>query len=232
MLLMTDFIFFSLDNAHEASGMVVVIDVLRAFTTAAYAFNVGAEKILPVAGVEEALDLKRQIPGSLIMGEIDGIKPPEFDFGNSPAYIKTRDLSERIMIQRTSAGTQGIVRSKKHDQLFAASFVVAKATAETIQRHRPDVVSFIITGESIGRDGDEDRACGEYIQALVYDQRVDHTAFTQRVSGSSAGRSFLNGSNIIGSEKDLELSLQVNIFPFALPVFQEDSLLIMRCDKL
>ncbi len=193
--MMTEFKYFSLDEANQARGLVVVIDVLRAFTTAAHAFNVGAEKILPVAGVKDALQLRKQLPSSLIMGEVSGVKPPEFDFGNSPAKISTLNLDGKTMIKRTSAGTQGIVLAINADQIFAASFVVAKATAKIIQRLDPDVVSFIVTGESMGRDGDEDLACGEYIQALIHDQAADHSAFTQRVTNSSAGRLFLEGTN-------------------------------------
>lgn len=191
MLKMTDFKFFSLDKANEARGLVVVIDVLRAFSTAAYAFNRGAVKIIPVDGVDEALQLRKRMSGLLLMGKVGGVKPPELDFGNSPATISTLDLNGKIIIQRTSAGTQGIVLAINADKLFAASFVVAKATAETIQRLHPDMVSFIVTGESLGRDGDEDRACGEYIKALIKGQKVDHNVFTQRVANSSVGRFFL-----------------------------------------
>jgi len=54
-------------NAGEATGHVVVIDVLRAFTTAAYAFAAGIEEIELVATPEEALAR----PG-FRMGEVDG----------------------------------------------------------------------------------------------------------------------------------------------------------------
>jgi 2-phosphosulfolactate phosphatase len=89
---MTAFKFFTLDEALMASGLVVVIDVLRAFTTAAHAFDRGAEKILPVASVKEAFQLRKRLPGSFIMGEVDGIKPEGFDFGNSPDQISAMDL--------------------------------------------------------------------------------------------------------------------------------------------
>ena len=45
----------ALESAAEARGMVVVIDVLRAFTTAAYAFHLGAKEIRCVGSVDEAL---------------------------------------------------------------------------------------------------------------------------------------------------------------------------------
>ena len=161
------FEYFSLSRTEEARGTIVVIDVLRAFTTAAYVFYGGAEKIIPVGSSAEAFELKNLIPESLIMGEEKGFKPLGFDFGNSPTEIINFDFSNRTLIQRTSAGTQGLVHSKSCSHLLAASFVVAKATAEYLKRLSPAVVSFIITGDSRGRDGDEDLACAEYFAGLA-----------------------------------------------------------------
>ena len=46
-----------IEGAARASGVVAIIDVLRAFTTAAVAFANGATQITMVASVEEALTL-------------------------------------------------------------------------------------------------------------------------------------------------------------------------------
>jgi len=43
------------EGARAATGVVVVIDVMRAFTTAAYAFEAGIGEIELVSTVEEAL---------------------------------------------------------------------------------------------------------------------------------------------------------------------------------
>lgn len=45
-----------------AGAVVVVVDVIRAFTTAAYAFGSGAAEIYPVANVDEALAFKAANP--------------------------------------------------------------------------------------------------------------------------------------------------------------------------
>lgn len=45
----------SRDRSHEVTGLAVVIDVIRAFTTAAYAFQSGAKKMILVSTIEEAL---------------------------------------------------------------------------------------------------------------------------------------------------------------------------------
>jgi 2-phosphosulfolactate phosphatase len=228
---MTAFKYFNLENAHQAYGLVVVIDVLRAFTTAAHAFDRGSEKVLPVASVEEAFQLRLKIPGSFIMGEVGGIKPEGFDFGNSPDDISAVDLRGKTLIQRTSAGTQGILRAVNADRLFAASFVVAKATALQIQQIGPEVVSFIVTGESIGRDGDEDRACGEYIQSLILGEGHDPRIFTQRVEASSVGQFFKYSQNPYISDKDFELCIEVDRFSFTLPIKCEQDLWVMRAKK-
>ncbi len=131
----------------------VIIDVLRAFTTAAFAFSAGAHKIIPVASPEEAFELKRKNANYLLMGEIQGKPIPGFDFGNSPTESSNLDLSGKTIIQRTSAGTQGIVRSHKSKKILVSSFVVAEATLKRILKLNPGKVSFIVTGKY---NGDED----------------------------------------------------------------------------
>jgi 2-phosphosulfolactate phosphatase len=221
------FRFLSLSRVNEAQGVVVVIDVLRAFTTAAYAFYNGTEKIIPVGTTQEAFELRNKIPGSMLMGEEHGYKPNGFDFGNSPAEIINQDLSNKILIQRTSAGTQGLVRSKTNSGLLAASFVVADATAEYLKVLNPGIVSFIITGNSMGRDGDEDLACAEYISGLVQNKDLNSDSYTSRILTSSVGQSYLNGENKYLSEEDLILSSQVNHFSFTMIVRKEDDLLVI-----
>ena len=96
-------------EAGAAHGAVVVVDVLRAFTTAAYAFAAGARRIWLVDSVAEALAIKAARPGTLAMGEDGGRRIPGFDFANSPAEVSRADLRGRDVVQRTSAGTRGVV---------------------------------------------------------------------------------------------------------------------------
>jgi phosphosulfolactate phosphohydrolase-like enzyme len=56
--------------------------MLRAFSTAAYAFAAGVQDITIVSTVAEALDLRERSPGSLVMGEVDGLLVPGFNFSN------------------------------------------------------------------------------------------------------------------------------------------------------
>jgi len=219
----TRFLYFPLSRVEEAHGVVVVIDVLRAFTTAAYAFDRGAEKILPVSTIAEAFNLKTQFPESLIMGEENGVKPEGFDFGNSPLDISKQDLKSRTIIQRTSAGTQGLTRTKNHQILIAASFVVASATAKYLKSINPEMVSFIITGQSLGRDGDEDQACAEYIEQLFRGETPNPGDFTARILTSTVGQFFIKENLSYLTQTDVEMSSLVDIFDFVMLVKNEEN---------
>ena len=225
---MTKFHYYSLAEASKAFGVVVVIDVLRAFTTAAYALAHGANRIHPVGSVEEALQYKKENKAYLLMGEMDGDKPPMFDFSNSPDEICKADISGKTLTHRSSAGTQGLVRAVYVQHLLAASFVVAGATASYIRDLDPDDVSFVVTGIYCGRDGDEDRCCGEYIEALILEENVDPNPYTDRVGTSTVGIDFLRGKAAYILKRDFELSLQVDAFQFCLPVRREGERLVME----
>jgi 2-phosphosulfolactate phosphatase len=150
-----------------ATGVVVAIDVIRAFTTAAFALAAGARDIVPVGTVEQALALRVRFPDALLIGEVDGYPINGFDFGNSPSAFLGQNLAGRRLIQRTSAGTQGLVLSLKAELLFAGSLVCAAATARAIARSTPASVTLVATGVFPGRDGDEDIACADYLKNLL-----------------------------------------------------------------
>jgi len=218
-----------LQSCSQATGVVVVIDVLRAFTTAAYALDAGARQILPVSTVEEALNLHSQFPAALTMGEIDGVPVKEFDLGNSPSELNGRDLTGRTLIQRTTSGTQGIVRSRQAKTLLAASLVCAGATADLIFRLGTQKVTFVITGHREGDGGDEDLACADYIRALLIGEQPPVETILRRVRESREGRLFGDVSRPELPAADLDYSLEVDRFDFAMQVVRvEDGLRVIK----
>jgi 2-phosphosulfolactate phosphatase len=86
-------IYSLLEGAERATGTVTVIDVLRAFTTAAVALANGASSIVMVRSVEEALALRDQDIGKICMGEVRGRELGE-ECASSPAG-PGRGLSRR-----------------------------------------------------------------------------------------------------------------------------------------
>jgi 2-phosphosulfolactate phosphatase len=71
-------------EASSARGVVIVIDVIRAFSVAAYAFTGGAQAIWLVRTVEEAQAMRQREPQALLAGEVGGRLISGFDFNNSP----------------------------------------------------------------------------------------------------------------------------------------------------
>ena len=221
------FHYTDLETCHEATGLVVVIDVIRAFTNAAFVFSRGAKEIYPVGKVEEALQFKAETPNSLACGEVGGIPPEGFDFGNSPTQTNLLDLRGKVIVQRTGAGTQGIARSVTASTMLAASFVVAGATVKYIQQSKPREVTFVVTGQTYD-GGDEDLACAEYLESLLKSESPDPGPFLARVRNSHDAEIFFNSDQLQFPEPDIIHCTNLNKFDFAMPIVKENGHPVMR----
>ncbi len=218
----------TLDTCAQAEGTVVVIDVLRAFTTAAFAFDAGAEAITVVAEVQQAFALRDRHPDWLIMGEEGGLQVPGFDFGNSPAAFVERDLSGRRLVQRTSSGTQGLIRSERADHLLAASLCCASATADHVRELQPQRVTMVITGSHEYGLGDEDQACADYLEALLVGDRPDPGCVIERVRASRAAEKFRHSEASPFSPMDLACAVDIDRVSFAMVVRHHGDHGVMR----
>ena len=208
---------------------VVVIDVLRSFTTAAVALARGASAIYPVENVSSAAGLVGQMENALSVGAVGGGDPvPGFDFGNSPAQLAGLDLSGRSLVMSTAAGVRGLQRFHHARRLYACALVCARATAAAIRADKPDEVCFVITGEWVDRDGDEDIACADYLEALLLGEQPAAEHYAQRVRDSDFGRRFSTGTWPNLPAADLDLCAQADLFDFAMPVQRENGRLVIR----
>jgi 2-phosphosulfolactate phosphatase len=222
-----NFHYTNLETCHEATGVVVVVDVIRAFTNAAVAFSRGAKEIYPVSTVEDALQFKVEVPNALACGEVGGLPPEGFDFGNSPTQTNELDLKEKIIVQRTGAGTQGIIRSVNATTILAASLVVANATVKYIQKIASADVTFVITGETFS-GGEEDFACAEYLEALLKDQQPHPAPFIERVFKSRDAQMHLDPNKPEFPRSDLDYCTNIDAFDFAMLVNKENGRHVMR----
>ena len=224
----------SLETCASATDTVVVIDVCRAFTTAAFAFAAGARDIILVSTVDEAFSLRERFPGALAMGEVGGLPVEGFDYGNSPHTLIGVDLAGRRIIQRTSAGTQGVVRSVNADILLASSFVCAGATARYIKELAPASVTFVITGMGGADDAGEDLACAEYIAALLTGRKPDVAPYLKwaRNWPPKSDVDQTNPTRLEQLHRDRARCLEVDRFDFALPVSRRNDLLAMEAGTM
>lgn len=220
----------TLETCAQADGLVVVIDVIRAFTTACFAFEAGAKEIILASGVDEALALRDRMPGALMMGEVGGLPPEGFDYGNSPSQLIGMNLSGRRMIQRTGAGTQGVVRSTRADRLLAASFCCASATVRYIRGVSPASVTLVITGQRPPQSGegygDEDAAFADYLEARLNGLEPDAAPYLERVRRSRDADE--DARRFPGFAADMICCTDLDRVQFAMVVQRRDGLPVMR----
>lgn len=211
---------------------IVVIDVLRSFTSAAVALARGARAIYPVESISEAVTLHDRLPNALSVGAVGGGDPiPGFDFGNTPSALLTADVAGRDVVLSTAAGVRGLQRFSQGLRLFAASLVCARATARAIRSSGAEDVCFIITGEWVDRDGDEDVACADYLEALLAGRPADAAIYAQRVRDSDFGRRFTAGTWPNLPPGDLDLAAEADRYDFAMPVHHENGHLVIRAGR-
>lgn len=207
----------------RAEGIVIVVDVIRAFTVAACALAGGASGLWLVRTVEEALVLRERDPNALLAGEIDGRLIPGFDLNNSPHHVSLADVRGRRIIQRTGAGTQGAVRARNAAHLLVASFTNARATARyaaQLNRATGLPITFVPTESTSGGIlRNEDKYCCDYIQALIVGPQTAPEVLRDRIARLHAEGRFRHW----GEEKDedfppgdLEKILAVDCFDFAM----------------
>jgi len=218
-----------LPHCHELHGAVVVIDVLRSFTTAAYALACGASEVVAVESIAAAHALRASDRNALAIGAVGGGAPaPGLDMGNSPSQVGALDLTGRRVIQYTAGGTRGLVACDQAGVLMAASLVCAGATAAYLRALAPPSVTLVVTGTWSDRDGDEDHACADLIEALLRGDDPPRAPFAARVRDSDFGRRFSAGADPNLPVADLDCCAAVDRFDFALPIRRTRSGMVIR----
>ncbi|HTL80592.1 MAG TPA: 2-phosphosulfolactate phosphatase [Bacteroidia bacterium] len=122
----------------DKESIVVIIDVLRATSAICTAFHYGAEKIIPVAKVEEAKALKDK--GMLAGAERNAVKVEGFDFGNSPFDYMGENIKGATIALTTTNGTQAIEASKNAYMVVVGAFTNISALADWLTAQKRNVL--------------------------------------------------------------------------------------------
>lgn len=206
-----------IEGARSAEGIAVVIDVLRAFSVSAYALAGGARECLLVATVEEAKALAAERSDAVISAEVDTLPIAGIAISNSPTQITHREWNGRTLVQRTSAGTPVIGAVGEGHDIFAASLVVARATAQACLLRRPEAVTVIASA-----DFPEDHACATYIASILRDEPApDIGRLLEPLYRSERYRKLSAGDWPGFPKTDLDLALTLDRFDFAMPATRE-----------
>lgn len=207
-----------IDGARGATGIAVVIDVLRAFSVSAYAFAGGARECLLVPTVDEARALAAATPGAILSAEVDTMPVAGIEISNSPTQIAAADVRGHAVVQRTTAGAPVINAVERADAIYAASLVVARATAQACLLRKPATVTLIASG-----DYPEDHACATYIDGLLRGaETVDLAELLRPLYASERYRRLAKGNWPGFPKTDVDLALQADRFDFAMRATREE----------
>ena len=216
--------FVGIAEVTSAPAVAVVVDVMRAFTVAAWAFARGADTIVLAESLEQALALKAEHPEWVTLK--DGAPAPGFDAVNSPGLLRSADLTGRTVVQKTTAGTVGALAARNAGLLLCASFVVAEATAGLLRERQADAVTFVVTGED-GR-AEEDLACAQYIAQRAAGVRTDAASHVRRAERSRAATELRTNLRQGSHPDDVTLCLELDRFAFAMAATVRDALMVVR----
>src|SRR5262249_45999074 len=106
---------------YRCGWAIVVVDVIRATTTAITAAAMG-RRCFPAASVEGALAMAGGFPDPLLAGESSGSKPMSFELDNSPAELAGRTDTYRPLILVSSSGTRVIHEAAGCDAVYLSCF--------------------------------------------------------------------------------------------------------------
>lgn len=210
-------------GAKKAKGLTVLIDVFRAFTTAAYVMGNHAEKIIPVSELEKAFNLKRKNPNYILMGERKGLKVEGFDYGNSPYEIKNIDFTGKTVIMTTSAGTQGIINAENAGEIILGNFVNIQSIIAYIKKVNPAVVTLVALGSSGIEICDEDQLCAKYIKQKLEGKNPDFNKIKSHLKKYKSALKFFDIKKPEFPKGDFDCAMDIDKFKFVLRIVEKDN---------
>lgn len=220
------------DTAELADQIVVVVDILRATTTMAYALGHGAKAVIPCLEVDEAKGIATKLGADCILGgERGGVRIREFDLGNSPEEYTPDVVAGKTIVFTTTNGTKALRLARGAKRLLIGSFAHFSAICRELSAF-PGV--HILCA---GTDGQITREDVLFAGAVVEDLRRVHAgnivindegeiaadAWKSLAADFASGRplaEILRGSlgarNLleIGQDRDVEIAARIDRFDF------------------
>jgi 2-phosphosulfolactate phosphatase len=155
----------------------VVFDVLRATSTFVTALHHGAQAIIPVSEIAEALALKnsqfaiRNSQFVLLGGERNGVRISadgiDFDLGNSPREYTPEKVRGKTIVSTTTNGTRALRACANAQTVLAGSFLNLTATAQFIRRENFANVLLVCAGTGENQADEDVLAAGALCELLL-----------------------------------------------------------------
>ncbi len=195
----------------------VVFDILRATSSMITALAHHARRIHPVCTIEEARQLRVEMPHALLGGERHGELIHGFDVGNSP--FEYRDMAGQTIITTTTNGTVALRACENAASVLVGALLNLSALAEEIRWHEPEELLLVCAGTFEEFALEDAYAAGLLIEALPHHALSDSAhaalAITKLFPTALAAlREARNGKTLAanGRGKEVDWCAQVSQF--------------------
>lgn len=123
-----------------SQSIVIIIDIFRASSTMVAAMHNGAERIIPIASVEDCIAMGTCTDNSITAGERDGKVAPGLSYGNSPSEYPRDFISGKTLLLTTTNGTKLLHMAADASEIIIGSFLNLTAVCDYIRAQGKDVL--------------------------------------------------------------------------------------------
>ena len=225
-------------NLYDISNStVVIIDVLRATSTIATALYNGASSVIPVASVQQCIELGKEV-GGITAGERDGKVADGLTYGNSPFEYPRDFIEGKILVLTTTNGTKllHMALDRGAPEIITGSFPNLSAVCEYLLASGKDVLlgcsawkdrvnleDTLFAGAAINRIKDHFTIhcdASKMAESIYLEAGEDRFGFMER-----RGATHYHRLMKYGLEKDIRYCLSAD-GANVLPIFKGDRLVI------
>ena len=146
----------------------VVIDVLRATTTIAWALHNGAEAVQAFADLDDLKAAAQAWPAErrLLLGERGGQKLEGFDLGNSPVAVTPEVVKGKRLFMSTTNGTRALDRVRSVPLLMTTALPNRGAVAQRLMDRQPSSLAIVGSGWEGSYSLEDSLAAGALVERL------------------------------------------------------------------
>ena len=224
--------FAALAQRDLSHSICVVFDVLRATTSIVAALYHGAEAMIPVAEIPEALAWRQKLPYALLAGERDGFRiradltgGVDFDLGNSPREFTRAQVEGKTIIISTTNGSRALRACAQARLVLATSFPNLDASVEYVRAQPPGPILLVCSGTFEQAAYEDVLAAGAMASLLASEHAVTADSaiiarqiFERAENDLSAAMEFSRNARRLRSRQELSAEVDFCLQRDALPV--------------